>query len=317
MLPSGVDPIFDWRSASNSHCVTMGDYEMSGYIQSVVIDGVMYVGGGKAKKSEHDAIVMEFSQGKWSILPPYKASFGMAVVKKQLVLVGGKDLTVSRKIGVWNPGNNKWIHPYPEMSTARSHCSAIAFEEWLVVAGGKSSQDDRDFLSSVEILNTDLKQWQKGPSIPISWHSMKTAVVGSTAYFMGGNIPDSDMGANIPDSDISTIVCSLSYFDLMSELQHKSTNSPWKKLPEHPLGVSCPLSIGQSLFTVGGINEDFVEQTSIYLFKPDVEVAWVKVGDLPEPPRCYCTCTAMQEVIVAGGFDGGKKLAKVDIASFF
>ena len=107
----------------------------------------------------------------------------MVVIENQLVLVGGDEHGDEAKVlGVWKADHKAWTHPYPEMPTARSHCSAVAYNDWLIVAGGAR----RRLLSAVEVLNICAKQWYSGPSTPIPWRSMKTAVVGSIGYFMGG-----------------------------------------------------------------------------------------------------------------------------------
>ena len=46
--------------------------------------------------------------------------------------------------------------------------------------------DDGMMLSSVEVMNTDSKQWYAGPPTPTPWSHMKTAIVGDTCYFMSG-----------------------------------------------------------------------------------------------------------------------------------
>ena len=37
---------------------------------------------------------------------------------------------------VWRAESKEWTHPYPDMPTARSQCSAVAYNEWSAVAGG-------------------------------------------------------------------------------------------------------------------------------------------------------------------------------------
>ena len=60
---------------------------MSGYVQSVVVQGRVYVGGGGAGYGSPDNyIVMEYdiSSAKWTKLPPYGARhFAMAVINNQ------------------------------------------------------------------------------------------------------------------------------------------------------------------------------------------------------------------------------------------
>ena len=110
----------------------------------------------------------------------------MTAINNQLVLVGGDEHGGGRSkvVGVWDADNKQRTHPYPEMHTARSSCSAVVHNEWLVVAGGISASGP--MLSSVEVMNTNSKQWCAGPPTPIPWSYMKTATVGDECYFMGG-----------------------------------------------------------------------------------------------------------------------------------
>ena len=81
-------------------------YGIGWYIQSVVVQGTVYVGGGQAGDgSDNSHIVMEYdtSLGEWTKLPPYRAwYFAMTVIHNQLVLVGGyEDCHRSKVLGVW------------------------------------------------------------------------------------------------------------------------------------------------------------------------------------------------------------------------
>ena len=58
----------------------------------VVVQGKVYMGGGKAYKNINNYIVMEYDirSEKWAILTPYRAKdFVMTAIDNQLVLVGG------------------------------------------------------------------------------------------------------------------------------------------------------------------------------------------------------------------------------------
>ena len=99
---------------------------MGGYVQSAVVQGRVYVGGGFAGigTSDADCMVMEYetSSGKWSKLPFCRTSrFAMTVIDDQLVLVGGRGEggNKSKGLGAWRDESKEWIYPYPEMHTAR------------------------------------------------------------------------------------------------------------------------------------------------------------------------------------------------------
>ena len=280
---------------------------MGEYVQSVVVEGTVYVGGGgTGPGSDNHYIVMTYdiSTGKWTILPPYRAQgFAMSAINNQLVLVGGHEHGVSSKVvGVWDADNKQWTHPYPDMHTARSHCSAVVHNEWLVVAGGMSPSSE--ILSSVEVMNTNSKQWYAGPPTPISWGYMKTATVGDECYFMGGY--------NVTGSPTNTVY-SVSLSALTTGLNSRTRKGQiWKEISGLQTTHSAPLSISGSLLAVGGEDKDRNTLTAIHLYTGE----WVKVGDLPRP-RLGCTCAMItdREMVVAGGLSGDYRLKRMDISS--
>ena len=162
-------------------------FGMDEYIQSVVINGMVYVGGGNADTIVNDYTVMTYDihSGRWGTLPPYRARFfGMTVIRDQLVLVGGQDDgNCSKSLGVWRSDDKKWVDLYPDMPTPRYGSSVVTYNEWLIVAGGTNNGC---LLSSVDVMNIDTKQWYSGPPAPRGFYSMKTAIVGDMCYYMGG-----------------------------------------------------------------------------------------------------------------------------------
>ena len=268
----------------------------------------MYVGGGYAGLgSANNYIVMTYdiSTGKWATLPPYRArAFAMTAINNQLVLVGGIEHGggKSKVVGVWDSDKKQWTHPYPEMHTARSDCSAVVQNEWLVVAGGWSTGAR---LSSVEVMNTNSKQWYAGPPTLTAWFSMKTATVGDECYFMGGFT-----------GTATKTVYSVSLSALTTWLNSSTRKGQiWKKISGLQTTRSTPLSISGSLLAVGGVDKYRKAVTAIHLYQPDTG-EWVKVGDLPTP-RSDCTCAMItdRELLVAGGVDqDGNRLKRMDIA---
>ena len=270
----------------------------------------VYVGGGNTTiyAAHHDDyIVMEYDtlSGKWSMLPPYRAcDFGMAKINNQLVLVGGYEQDSKIKLlGAWRAESKEWTHPYPEMPTARSHCSAVTYNQWLVVTGGRSEQEN--YLSSVEIMDTINKQWYTGPPTPTAWTNMKTATVGDTCYFMGGYT--SEKGECI--GTVTNKVYSVSLSALTSQLLNpksvtKGKGQIWKEVSELQVFRSTPLSINGSLLALGGWKGHAV--TAIHLYQPETG-EWVKVGDLP-PQHDECTSVMIsdREILVAGGWENGQ-----------
>lgn len=255
---------------------------MTGSIQSVVVQGTVYVGGGFTGTG-HGNIVQAYDRDsqKWTLLPPYGArDFAMTKIDGQLVLVGGWMDSIP-KPGVWKTDINEWVHPYPEMPTARAFCTAFVYGKWLVVAGGIESYSFGSYeaLSTVEIMNTDSKQWYTAPPTPKAWDSMKTVLVGDVCYFLGSN-----MHSLYLPSLISHI---------NSEKFLDEDKQIWKDMPGPSLTSSSPLSMNGSLFAVS--------MSSICIYQTDTN-EWVKVGDLPtQQRRCTSIMSAEREIFVAGG----------------
>ena len=281
-------------------------FAMSDHLQSVVVQGTIYVGGGYAGRgSDDNYVIMAFdvTYGKWTTLPPYRTCFfAMSTINNQLVLVGGEDHgSASKVLGVWCADNKQWTYPYPEMHTARSECSAVVYNEWLVVAGGFSVVSGGVFgrkpLSSVEVMNIDSKEWFAGPPTPAPWYHMKTATVGDVWYFMGG-CSTLYKGTNM----VYSVSLSALTTGMNSSNASRNEIQIWKEVSELQTTFSFPLSISGSLLAVGGKDKYRDSVTAIHLYQPGTG-EWVKVGDLPAPPRCEYTCAMItdREMLVAGG----------------
>ena len=274
-------------------------------IQSLQVQGTLYVGGGRAD-DDNEYIVMTYdtSAGKWAMLPPYSTHFfGMTAIDNNLVLVGGRgyDNVFSKVLGVWSEDSKKWTHPYPDMTTPRDSCSAVVYKKYLVVAGGRGAGNVE--LSSVEVMNTDTKQWYPGPPTPIAWSDMKTTIVDDTCYFIHG------------------YVYSVSLPALVSQLNSDSSAKDaqtWKELPQLPVNSAAPFSISGSLLAVGGYDRNFYQDVSaLHLYQPDAG-RWVKVADMPTPRESTtCTMISDKELLVAGGWGDNGRPATTDIAQIY
>lgn len=254
-------------------------FSVGHYVQSVIVQGTVYVGGEKV-------VTFDAHSGKWQKLPPYKAiDFAMAVLNDTLVLVAGwKNGGTSKELGVWNAQQKAWTNPYPDMHIARSCCSAVVYKEWLVVAGGWD--DGRSALSSVEVMNTDSKEWYTGPTTPVPWNRMKTVTVGDMCYFMGGYVKQ---GAYV---NVYSLYLPALALQLATKGSRERCRQIWREFYGLNFIESSPLSVGESLLAVGG-KISGIATSAIHLYQPDTG-KWVKVGDLPTP-RYNCTCAMISE----------------------
>ena len=274
----------DWRRGTDM------PFPMHDYIQSVEVEGTLYVGGGLADKAGNMYIVMAYDTQscKWHTLPPYSAQkFAMTTIHNKLVLVG------ERYLGVWQTDSNQWTCPFPPMPTHHYNSpSATSYKHWLVVAGGSSFNT----LSNVDVLNVDNNQWSTGPSIPTPLRSMKSTTIGDTWYLMGGY---DDWGIPIGGYYGGY------YISLETLVSHSATDGSnlWRELPSTNYSYSCPLNIEGSLLAFGGWDEEKRYGVStIQRYVPETNT-WVAAGELPLGVYgCTCIMTS-GKLYVIGGHD--------------
>ena len=292
----------DWRHGPDI------PFSMHNYIQSVEVEGTVYVGGGWTGREEDRHTVMAYNPQScnWHALPSYSATwFAMTTINNKLVLVGGyhNQSTVDR-LGMWQTDNNRWTRPFPPMPTPRYCPSATSYKHWLVVAGGYSSVS----LSTVEVLDVHNKQWSTGPSTPAPLSSMMSTKIGDTWYLMGGMYGGMKT-VNVYSASLDSLVSQLMPNNL-------SKNAVWNKISVHKHFTSSPLNIGGTLLAAGGgPNHTTSVSSIIHRYVPETE-EWVVAGDLP-CALCTCTCTVIADrLYVFGGHDGRKGVSSTYFCSF-
>ena len=277
----------DWRRGPDM------PFNMISYIQSVEVDGTVYVGGGHAVIDEDSCTVMAYDtqSRKWHTLPPYNAKlFAMTTINNKLILVGGNHGNGSDQLGVWQTDSNQWTRPFPAMPTPRHFPSATSYKHWLVVAGGIGY----DYLSTVEVLDIDNKQWSTTPPTPIPWYRMKSTKIGDTWYLMGGG---HSYGTD------STGVYSVSLEALVS---HSASDSSkiWNIIAPLNCKLSSPLSLGGSLLALGGWDpkeECRCPVSTIQCYVPETNT-WVPAGELPRPLYSHTCIIVAGRLHVFGGY---------------
>ena len=267
--------------------------KMGTLVQSVVIGDTVYVSGGGGALNDRDmCTVMKLEQDQWTKLPEYTARyFAMTSLANRLVLVGGYDPRNKKRtnqLAAFESG--EWTHPYPPMNIARYSSTAVSFNNYIIVAGGR---DDKGHTSSVEVLDVASRRWYIAQSLPNPQSDLKWTLIGNTLYLMGGFDHTRSATKTVYHVDLTELVA--------KALSNLDTPTLWQTLQEVPFVHSATLSIGRSLLAVGGADNRRNPSSSIHLYQPDTR-RWVKVGDLPTA-RFFCTCSVLPsgEVIVAGG----------------
>jgi len=191
-----------------------------------------YQGGGYPTPYMYD-----IAKEKWFVLPPlpYHSYCLVAIPdKEQLLAIGGvKDkFTLSNKVFLWDEkSSQKWLTPYPNMSTARCHCSGISHGSSVIVAGGITSYDPLTITSSVEVLHIregksyfSRSYWSVVKQLPYGMSNSVPLIIDDKLYIAGGN--------NTVDLTCSMLTASLP--QLLQSSNNTSSGKVWNKLPDMP-----------------------------------------------------------------------------------
>ena len=264
MVPSSIT--FNWRKCKDK------PRDVVVYGQPVALNGKLYVKG----MSGGTQTVLEYTPGhdKWTELPPPPVDyFTIATIRGKLLVVGGMDNSTGKKtntILTFDEHSQQWIQSHPAMPTALTDPAVIGYQDHLIVAGGRTSEDNR--IPDVNILDTTSNKWKTAQPLP-STDYYYTVLIEDTLYLVGRDT------LTAPRAHVPTLISG-------------AQSGVWEALPNAPYYNSSLVTIGNTLVTVGsGTYKDSLDgspTSSIQMYDPTTN-QWTRVGALPEPvdyPKC-------------------------------
>ena len=254
---------------------------MEVYDQPVALNGKLYVRGW----ARGTVTVLEYTPGhdQWTELPPPPVyHFTVTTLRGQLLVVGGKNksLKATNTILTFNEHSQQWIQSHPAMPTALTEPAVMGYQGHLIVAGGRSSKNNR--IPDVNILGTTSNKWKTAQPLP-STDNYCTVLIEDTLYLVGQDT-QTLLRAHVP-----TLISG-------------DKSGVWETLPNAPYYRSSPVTIGNTLLTVGGSDKPSWgghRTTSIHMYNPTT-YQWTRVGDLPQPME-YPNCIIMNSELFSLG----------------
>ena len=213
--------------------------------------------------------------------------FTVVEPKGQLLVVGGEDKSTGKKtntILTFVEHSQQWVQSYPAMPTALTFPAVIEYQDHLIVASGRESSG---YVPDVNILNTTSNQWISAQPLPSTDSVLvfNTVLVQDTIYLVA-KYTQTVLRAHVP-----TLISG-------------AKSGVWETLPNTPYYRSFPVTISNTLLTVGGSDEPRGGKptTSLQMYNHTTNL-WTRVGDLPEPMK-DCHCTVMSgKLIILGGYN--------------
>ena len=237
----------------------------------------------------------------WRQLPdcPSKAS-ALVMAGNKLTTIGGRDQqlrpTNSLASLTGEGKDSKWVKLFPRMPTARYYLAAVCRGRSVIAAGG---HDGDRRVTTVEILDTELRQWSSAASLPHPMSEASITVCEDLLYLLGGF-----------DQNGKTLsVLTSSITDLLHQ-QHEIANQlvVWRQAADAPYYGSTAVSVGGQLLAIGGYDEHGEDTSAIAAYDPTSD-SWQNMGHMATPRwRPLVAVLPSNQLIAAGGLGGRTKV---------
>ena len=267
-------------------------------MQVVVIGEKVYTGGGNSELNKDLLAVLMYDLVKveWGRLPNHCVGiFALGEFQGNLITVGGSPRT--NKVYRYNEETQEWEEFLTPMPTARYYLSVLTTATAIIACGGRI---DTVPTATVEVYSNETSQWYTADPLPHPRWLMTSVTIGSNVFLLGGCDVNNQPIKSPFHADMAMLI-----ERAVSPIQHPTTTSVWKTLPDTPLRASAAATLSGSLLAVEGTDDNGTAQPTVHVFTPFTN-KWVRVqsGDLP---AARCGATAVQlpnnRVMVVSGKD--------------
>ena len=243
---------------------------------------------------------------EWHRLPdaPHKYST-LVVVHHVLTMVGGRIPSGATDSLLSLMGEErviKWLPNLPAMPTKRYNTAVVCSGHSLIVTGGR---DDSNRLSTVEVLDTDIRQWSIASSLTHPFSEATISICGERLYMLGGYDQTGRGTHSVLSWSVPELFQSCQPQPLAGKLQTAPANQStiWRHVAKAPhYSSSCATLCGQ-LVAVGGMNEAF-ENTSAITGYNEATDSWEAMGYMPTARYRALVAILNGKMMVVGGWVG-------------
>ena len=262
-------------------------------------NGQLHIGGGvtpsSPRREETRLYSYSLNNSQYATRDTPTYYYGLTVYNDHLVLVGGVEYhsdTITNKVwllqSLGENGGEEWTEDsIPPMPSRRYGVSAVGHNKLLLVVGGCDNKFRK--LDTVEVYNSEVKQWQSTTALPRRCYWLTSAVVGDHLVFVGGEGQKNEVYRCRVDSIVSSL--------------------EWERLVDAPFHDSAITLSNGSLLTKGG----WRGRLPATMFRLSSQTQdWRYCSELPL--RLACTCTAVLpsgQILVIGGLSDSGYSSKV------
>ncbi len=228
---------------------------------------------------------------EWSKLPgcPHDHPT-LAVVDGLLTAVGGEksNKPTNTLLSLVREGvKGKWKERLPPMPTKRSFTAVVSSGKHLVVIGGKVRGKR---VATVEVMNSDKRQWTLASSLPLPLSEATAAVVGDNIYLVGAH-------------NQAVLTCSLTALlqSCLPQSPRPHTPSVWQCVTDIPVYESTCVSFNGELVAVGGCDSASNPTDNVHTYNPATD-SWNVINRMNTARRsCLAVVLPEDGLMVVGG----------------
>ena len=240
------------------------------------------------------------STSSWSQLPGSPTySCTLVVIKNLLTLVGGRRYDIQASItnqlfSLTGEGSGRrWTEEFPPMPTERAASATLYIGVALIVAGGWTFSGPTE---TVELLNSETKQWSTAADLPQPLSFTPAAVCGDQLYVVG------------------EIMYTCSVKLLLASIKNRSARV-WKQVAAPPVTETTFVSIHGRLLAVGGSDSDWKPTSAVHMYNPTTD-SWEVISHMGTPRySCIAAVLPNNQLMVVGGYVGSVSTNSVEFAS--
>ena len=235
---------------------------------------------------------------EWHRLPdaPHTQST-LVVVHHILTMVGGliSDRATDSLLSLMGEGRGKkWLPHLPAMPTKRYFTAAVCSGHSLIVAGGNKDGSNR--LATVEVLDTDARQWSIASSLTHPFTRATISICGERLYMLGG-YDQTSWTRSVLSCSIPELLQSCQPQPLAGKLRTAPANKStiWREVADAPhYESSCATLCGQLVAVEGG----YASAISVYNVTTD---SWEAMGNMPTARWLALVAILNGKMMVVGG----------------
>ena len=251
----------------------------------------------------YPVLVYSTNEHKWSTLPEQRCSAAIAVVKKHVTLIGGKDVSTGKAtntLSTWYEEEDRWKQVLPPMPTGRVSPALISYDNLLLVTGGAAEDDS--ILTTTNVLDFTTMKWTTPEELnlprPLWRHHL--VLCGEYLYLVGG----AAVCLWHSPKDYNSQAWKAKWSDVKQTAapQHSQPRrGVWTQIADPPTLLPTAVSCGGTLYTVGGVTRDNKPISTVYTYVT-ARNQWVSVGDMSVGRLGQCAVPlSSASIFVAGG----------------